>query len=322
MSLNLVPRDQRKLGLGDATLLQTAGVRRAWSAVRLYFQQAEQDRSKVALADLGSMLGDSELRDLKTAFWQRYKLRFPSEEHPRDTVVSRVFKELACVFNVWKVKNLQFQLTTVQKKRKLGDNLYTEEAETEELVSKDAETYLDKLYTLMLAYALTGAGPLTGVADPSKEKTLGSNPAEFVEVPVDVMVAYWFRAKRFACMVPVRHRLAWLQSRDTDERSEWVTKSRESSLPLGVVVQQIIQARDAHWVVAATVSGESDPPPAIQPKIEQQDSLFQRGPKINGKMTGKVSHAGWYCLVPRFPAGEVQGHRQCLPKRGSSMCSY
>ena len=73
-----------------ATLLQTARVRRAWSAVRLYFQQAEQDRSKVALADLDSILGDSELRDVKTAFWQRYKLRFPAEVHPSDMVVSRV----------------------------------------------------------------------------------------------------------------------------------------------------------------------------------------------------------------------------------------
>ena len=51
-------------------------------------QQAEQDRSKVALAGLDAMLGDSELRDVKTAFWQRYKLRFPS-------VVSRVSRELA-----------------------------------------------------------------------------------------------------------------------------------------------------------------------------------------------------------------------------------
>ena len=38
-----------KLVLGDATLLQTARVRRAWSAVRLCFQQAEQDRSKGGL---------------------------------------------------------------------------------------------------------------------------------------------------------------------------------------------------------------------------------------------------------------------------------
>ena len=46
----------------------------------------------------------------------------------------------------------------------------------------------------------------------------------------------------------MRQRLAWLQSRDTDERSEWVTKFRESSLLLGVVVQ----ATDAHWVVAGS----------------------------------------------------------------------
>ena len=67
---------------------------------------------------------------------------------------------------------MQFQLTTVQKKRKLGDNLYTEEMETEEQVSKDAETHLAKPYILMLAYAIAGAAPLTGVTDPSKEKTL------------------------------------------------------------------------------------------------------------------------------------------------------
>ena len=114
-----------KLGLGDATLLQTARVRSAWSAVRLYFQQAEQDRLKVALADLDSILGDSELRDAKTAFWQRYKLRFSAEVHPSDMVVSRVSRELSkrmlCVF-------------------KFGDNLYTEETETDEHVSKYAET--------------------------------------------------------------------------------------------------------------------------------------------------------------------------------------
>ena len=57
-----------KLSLGDATLLNTARLRRAWSAVRLYFTQSEQDRSKVALADLDSLLEDSELRDVKVAF--------------------------------------------------------------------------------------------------------------------------------------------------------------------------------------------------------------------------------------------------------------
>ena len=157
-----------RICLVDATWLQTARVHRALQSD--HFQQAEQARSKVSLADLDSTLGDSEPRDVKTAFGQRHKLRFPPEVHPSDTVVSQVTKELAkrtlCVFNIWKVKNLQFQLITAQKKRKLGENLYTEEAETEEQISKDADTCLDKLYTLLLADALAGAGLITLVADP------------------------------------------------------------------------------------------------------------------------------------------------------------
>ena len=55
----------------------------------------EQDRSKVALADLDSLLEESELRDAKQAFWRRYRLRFPAEVHPGDAVVSRVSRELS-----------------------------------------------------------------------------------------------------------------------------------------------------------------------------------------------------------------------------------
>ena len=59
-----------KLSLGDATAIQTARLRRAWTACKAHFQQVEQGRSKVALADLDSpLLEDSELRDVKTQFW-------------------------------------------------------------------------------------------------------------------------------------------------------------------------------------------------------------------------------------------------------------
>ena len=57
-----------KFSLGDATAIQTARLRRAWTACNVYFQQVEQDRSKVVLADLDSLLEDSELRDVKTQF--------------------------------------------------------------------------------------------------------------------------------------------------------------------------------------------------------------------------------------------------------------
>ena len=184
----------------------------------------------MALADLDSLLEESELRDAKQAFWRRYRLRFPAEVHPSDAVVSRVSRELSkrvlCLFNVWKVRSLQFQLGTSQKKRRLGDGLFTEEAETEESYTADCDTYLNKLHTLLIAYSLAGCQPVPGVADATKEQTLGADSTEYVEVPLDIMLQYFYRAKRAVVGLPVGKRLAWLQARDSDERSEWVTKFR------------------------------------------------------------------------------------------------
>ena len=190
-----------KLGVTDDKMVQIARLRRAWAAVSLFYQTAEQDRSKVQTTDLDSMLNESELRDSKTAFWRRYRLKFPTEVHPADTTVSRVSRELSkrmlCVFNLWKVKTLQFQLTTNQKKRKLGENLYTEEVDEDEPCQHNVESYLDRLYTLMLAYAIAGVAPPPGTApDATKEATLGADSTEFAAVPLDVCMTYWFRAKR------------------------------------------------------------------------------------------------------------------------------
>ena len=183
----------------------------------------------MALADLDSLLEESELRDAKQAFWRRYRLRFPAEVHPSDAVVSRVSRELSkrmlCLFNVWKVHSLQFQLGTSQKKRRLGDGLFTEEAETEESYTADCDTYLNKLHTLLIAYSLAGCQPIPGVADAAKEQTLGADSTEYVEVPLDTMLQYFYRAKRAVSGLPVNKRLAWLQARDSDERSEWVTRA-------------------------------------------------------------------------------------------------
>ena len=68
-----------KIGVTDDKMVQVARLRRAWSAVSLFYQTAEQDRSKVVAADLDSMLDEGELRDSKTAFWKRYRLKFPTE---------------------------------------------------------------------------------------------------------------------------------------------------------------------------------------------------------------------------------------------------
>ena len=173
-----------KIGVTDDMMVQVARLRRAWSAVSLFYQTAEQDSLKVVTADSDSMLIEGELRDTKTAFWKRCQLKFPTEVHPADTAVSRVSRELSnrtlCMFNLWKVKILQFQLTTNQTKRKLGENLFTEEVDKDEPCQENVETYLDRLYTLLLAYAIAGVLPPQGAGvDASEEATLGADSAEF-----------------------------------------------------------------------------------------------------------------------------------------------
>lgn len=221
-----------KLSLGDNKQIQAARLRRAWAAVRLFYHQAEQDRSKVPVTDLDTILPEGELRDAKVLFWRRYKLRFPTELHPADSTVSRVAREMdkrmLCVFNLWKVKSLQFQLHCTQKKRKLGEGLYTDEVDDEEPATHDVDTYLDRLHTLM--------------------STLGADSTRFVAVPLDVMLSYYLRAKRSAVQITSSKRLSWLQSRDAEERAEWVTRFREGTSSLGQVVKAVYSARDAHWL--------------------------------------------------------------------------
>ena len=106
-----------KIDLKDHQKVQVARLRRAWAALKAYYTQFEGDKSRVPESDLDTMLGESELRDAKTQFWVRYKLRFPPEVHPADSTLSRVSREMSkrmlCVFNVWKVKSLQFQLPPI-----------------------------------------------------------------------------------------------------------------------------------------------------------------------------------------------------------------
>ena len=54
-----------KIQLGAEAQIQAARLRRAWHSVSLYYKTAEQDRSRVAIEDLDSLLGDTELRSAR-----------------------------------------------------------------------------------------------------------------------------------------------------------------------------------------------------------------------------------------------------------------
>ena len=121
-------------------------------------------------------------------------------------------KRLLCVTAVWKVKTLQWQLGTSSKKRKLGEGLWTEEPDDEQPGHQDWETYLDRLFTLLLAYALGGVKALDNAPPAKEEDVLGADTTKFVYVPLDVVMRYHARARRTSASLPYASRLAWLQA--------------------------------------------------------------------------------------------------------------
>ena len=85
----------------------------------------------------------------------------------------------------------------------------------------------------------------------------GSDPIKkaaqstFVQVPLDVVLAYFFRAKKCVAALPSSRRLACLQGKDVEERSEYGSPVFGRALPHSVVIKQVVEARDGHR--AATV---------------------------------------------------------------------
>ena len=71
-----------KLQLGDDRLIQGSRLRRAWTAVTLYYnyKNQDQDRSKISVSDLDTMLADTELRDVKSNFWGSVSDEIPARD--------------------------------------------------------------------------------------------------------------------------------------------------------------------------------------------------------------------------------------------------
>ena len=168
-----------------------------------------------------------------------------------------------------------------------------------------------------------GVTAKTGV-DIKNEQGLGADSTLFVEAPLDIMMAYYFRAKKQCSQLPFGERLQWLESRDLEERSEWVARYRESTRSLGSIVKEVFAARDAHWIPAAVAPGPSvktemakTAPPA---GTSGGTSLFQLGPPIGGKQVAKVMKTGERLCCYQFQLGKCQSRKQC--QGGAHRCGH
>ena len=141
---------------------QGSRLKQAWMAVRAQGEarDQDQDRSKVSMADLDDPLDDEEIHGMKDKFWKRHHITFPPEVMPADSLISRVFREMAkrclMIFNIALVKNLLHQVTTSRKRRKVADDLYVDEPDDAPEPAHDVQSYLAKLFTYLVALAMAG----------------------------------------------------------------------------------------------------------------------------------------------------------------------
>ena len=166
---------------------------------------------------------------------------------PADSLVSRCSREMSkrmlMVYNVNGVENLMHQITSSKKRKKLGTDFFTEQEEAID-DSLDASQYLDRLHTYLLALALAGAGAITST-EPVSETSIGAVTTLSVLVPLDIVMAYFWRAKRTCQTLPVVTRLRWLERQDVAESTQWVAAFRDSEDTLGTVIRQTMSLRDA-----------------------------------------------------------------------------
>ncbi|CAE7784750.1 unnamed protein product, partial [Symbiodinium sp. KB8] len=153
---------------------------------------------------------------------------------------------------------------------------------------------------LLTAYALAGVTAVAGGPAANRESTVGADTTQFVHVPLDVVMEYFYRAKRSVAQLQPAKRLQWLQHRDHEERAVWVSKFRESTKTLGQVVREVMNLRDAHWIPSQAVPAAPAGPDMLQtppskttnpgggtPPPPDKPSAFQLGSPVNGKQVAK-----------------------------------
>ena len=230
---------------------QTSRVRQAWAGARKARSDAELIKARGRDdTDLDALLTQQQLDDIQDVFYARYRMRYPASVMPSDAVVSRISKEVdkraITMRDLWKVKTQSQLLRAVRRKTQLGDGVEVlhPTAEDEGREVQSISNYLTKLHSLLLAYAIVGSKALSAAPSPEKR---GTDTCLCVEVPLDIVMKYYFRVKKFSEAVPYSQALAQTRKRDESERELWIEVYRGGDQSLGCVIRQIYNQREAIW---------------------------------------------------------------------------
>ena len=238
-------------------MLSTSRLRQAWRSLKK--ARDEDDVIKRAgqdTMDMDELLQASVLDDIEARHWARYKMTWPPEIAPADTLVSRVVRELEkrtlSVQMVLKVRTQAHQQRDVRKRTRVAEGLEMVSAAAERDAAPSLHNYLANLMTLLVAYSKAGC-KLRADAPTAEPKTVDSTSV--VECPLDVLMRYYFRVQDRAHALQYQMALGWIQRKDEAERTVWVDRFRNSTESLGEIIQHTLQTREAMWEVPPPRSG-------------------------------------------------------------------
>ena len=331
-NIDVVVNESKVLGDGPK-LLQGGRIRQVLKSLR----EAEEDAAKLKMrgqneTDLDVLLPQVELDGLDAHFWARYKVRYPAWVRPSDLLISRLSREigkrLLSIHDIWKTRSLLHQKKSKQKKQKVGDvEITTGEPEDPEHVSRDVGTYLNLLFTLMLAFAMAGAEPHPH--PPVEPEVKGSSTVKYVLVPLDIVCNYLFRIQEKLTKVPHAQQLEWLTTRDEGERAMWVDRYRDSGKTLGAVIEEVFHMREAMWEYGepSTPTKALPPPKQVPPPPPQPPRKGKGGSKGSGGQGGggkKIKLIKYYLkdntkLCPDWQKGSCKNNMWNCSK-GKHMC--
>ena len=267
--------------------LRISRVRQAWTAVRQHSSHSDNCSTTPSASCLDNLLDDATLRQVKVQFWKRHKSSYPAEVFPSDQLLSRCYNEmdrrLLTVYDIDKVDSLLHQVMTAKPGRRpethSRKHISTHMEPDADLCTikeslkrywrrgqwkghqpgnNEVDRYLARLYSYLLALAIAGSSKIHGAPT---DEALGTDSTKFVNVPWDVLQAYYFRAHQSVMRLPEASRLAWIKETDVAERAVWVSQFRSSSESLGRVLQSIMRRRGAHWEVPTQGTGGPLPSP-------------------------------------------------------------
>ena len=146
-----------------------------------------------------------------------------------------------------------------------------ENGSADEVMQVGADTidgYLALNLTYMLSLAKAGVRPVSPV--PTSAEVMGKDSTEYVQVPLDVVMKYWWRCHHTAEQLPASIALSVLWSQDIAERTEWMDRFRHFSLTMGAVIRQTFEARSAHWDITNLLqTAKRKIPPSLLTDMEE-----------------------------------------------------